>query len=158
MDKQKCNGCGEEVPVKKDGNLWKHQGLDGSDCNQSPKKDHVTSAEPVSFSVDVTKQDQEVSIDSADAVLKKRLDDEERGVTEEAPAAPAPVTGSTFSFSMTVSENCIFLDDPRWQGENKLLAKKKATDSGLKVVGEPQQVKSEVVGRNRILYYEVPVE
>ena len=37
-DKLECNVCGGSVPVKKDGNFWKHPGLDGSDCPGVPSE------------------------------------------------------------------------------------------------------------------------
>lgn len=155
MSQKTCEACNATVQVKKDGDLYKHKTPDGVQCDGVVK--HTVTAEPMAFSVDVDKKQDEVQIDTADAVALKKHEDEESGVSDPEPDAVVEAT-DTYYFSLSVGEPCLFLDDAKWDAGNKKLAAKKAKDAGLRVAGEPKRVGSKVVGRNRILRYEVPVE
>lgn len=145
-NKKSCDSCNESVPVKKDGDLWKHNTPDGVPC--VPGTDHTTQAAPLAFTADVEQKKDEVRIDVADAGSKK-TPPEKRADDWGFP--------NVFLFTFSVSEPCPYLGEPKWEAENKKVAWMKAKDAGKQPCGEPRFLKSEVENNRRVLYYEVPI-
>jgi hypothetical protein len=148
MDQKNCKDCGTDVNVKKSGDLWRHKNPDGFWCDSTSGTNHVVEAAPMVFDATTTvdkKPGLQIDVAGADAPKKST-----RSQTKK--------KTNVFIFTMEVSANCPYLGDRSWEGGNKMVAAKKAQDAGKRVVGEPQRVKSEVVGRKQILTYEVPVE
>lgn len=150
MDQKDCKDCGSSVNVKKSGDLWRHKNPDGNWCESTSGTHHVVEAAPMVFDAATKVGDKKPSL----SVDVAGVDTPKRATSPKKPASPKKV----FTFTMTVPEPCEYLGDRVWENSNKALAYRKAQDSGKSPVGEPYLAGSEVVGRKRVLTYEVPVE
>lgn len=150
MSQGKCSKCGTETGIKKDGDLWKHKTPDGVPCDNvsASGTNHEVAAAPMTFSAEsVVNKPHGLTIDVAGVDTPQR---------EKTPASPKKPK-NVFVFEMTVEESNPYLGDKNWEASNKMLAYKKAKDSGRSPNGEPVLASIETVGDKKVLRYEVPV-
>jgi hypothetical protein len=131
----------DQIPVKKDGDLYKHVRLDGERCDN------------ISTTLEV-KND----TGKSESVLDKDQPEEHaESVTNVISEADLPKE-KTFKFTLTLTLPATYINDPAWHQSNKELAESRARRAGMTPTGAPRYEGAVERGRKVVLTYEVPVK
>lgn len=143
-----CESTG--VPVKKDGDLWKHDSPDGGKCPNINKVLHDT-AGVLPESTTLVNNSEEVET----VLTEDQLEHFSNVVSLTDLVKEDP---RIFKFTLTVSNPCPYLTQNSWHEYNKDLAANRARQAGKNPTAEARYVGSVERGRKVVLTYEVPVK
>ena len=144
-----CPVCStDKIPVKKDGDLYKHVRPDGERCENISTNTLVTneSGEPER----VLDLDQLNEITNVISVKDLTPEPEDVPEAEEA--------DKTFRFTITLTLPATYVNNPSWHQSNKQLAESRARRAGMTPTGEARYEGAVERGRKVVLTYEVPVK
>lgn len=123
-----CPVCGaDDIRLKADGTLYKHDDADGAQCTgsgQQPAPARLQAPDPGDDWDD--EPDDQPDPDG---------DQDEQG-GDQAPVTDLGQDG--FTWALTVKQPCHYLDDAAWHQANGRMAEKAAHESGLGVLGGAQ--------------------
>jgi hypothetical protein len=168
----KCETCGTTgLRIRKDGDMSRH------DCVTVPEDNHdiggliPTGIEAVNLSgeaevVQTLDSYVPVSVEADEGVTTPDVIDMDQlfgvpqdqdvpVVEEEIPKAPKK---NFYTFTLTVSHTCNYLNSASWHQSNAGLAASRAVAAGHSPEGEAKYVGSQTKGRKIVLTYEVPVK
>ena len=137
-----CESTG--VPVKKNGDLWKHDTPDGDRCSNIKTEEHDNGSNLLPEGPTVVTNDSGEDEEISNVVSLSDLSVEE--------------DLTIFKFTLTVSNPCPYLGNKSWHESNKQLATNRATQAGKNPVEEARYIGSVERGRKVVLTYEVPVK
>lgn len=137
----KCPVCkATGISVKKNGDLWKHETPEGDKC------DNISTVPEI-------KTNKSVKNETSDKDLVEVSD---KSGSDEIKSEPVREKRE-FTFTITLTKPCNYLQSAEWHASNKRLAEHRATASGESVTGEAQFEGTTDRGRKIVVTYKVPV-
>src|SRR5690606_600216 len=138
MDRAKCSVCGGEYPVKKDGNLWKHEGLNEEVCSGKPVAEDELDVE----------------------VLEKGSDYKVTAETFSLKANPKPApkkSEKVYTTHVDVKNPPRMVHDENWQNNQKRMVVREMESKGISPDGPVECVSIETLNAKRTrVTYKVP--